>query len=119
MKIGIEESKKIILFITQISNQIAGSLSPKSGLWAWLKLSYKILIPLTSFLTVDFDNAKSEFNDLDRVEKQELYDIFKDNLKLPQYKVERIAETLFGLMMDIFMSIKEIVTILKNAKNGN
>jgi len=119
MKVGIEESKKIVLFITKISNEIAVSLKPVTGVWGWLMLAYNLLIPLTSFLTVDFGKIKSEFDDLDRVEKQELYDIFKDNLDLPQDKIELIAESLFNLMMNIFMAFREIVSILKNAKNGN
>ena len=108
---GIKETKELMSFFTKLCNAIGHSLV--DGKIDFTDVSQFMAPLMTSGEAFkDAGLIKTELKDLDEVEKAELIQHLKDELKLPQASVEKLLESGFAAMGHIYNAVQEILKAL-------
>jgi len=111
--LGIEEIKRLITFVTGLTNLSAKTFEDGKLTWTDMVHASDFIKLLYLFIEIDFRNAKVEFEDLSPAEKAELFTLFEEQLNLPFDKAEELTEACFKLAMNLYSDIQDLMKLYK------
>jgi len=103
MKKGIENLKKVVLWHTELINEIESVVERKKGkkITGWIALRFLNNVFDAVPIVMNYQEIGKEFEDLDDSEKQELNLLIKSNMNLKDDVTEEFVERIFYLIIEI------------------
>jgi hypothetical protein len=114
--VGIDQLKIVLIAVAKSANVVDGATN-RGTTWLEKLAALMSLAPILATLPlVSFSAVAAEASDLDAVEKAELLQVFKDEFKIADQKLEQVFEGTVDIILDLDGIVKKSEALARTLK---